>query len=67
MLTGSKIADSTIDVAVVVRDLRRRATHDAGDAERAVRVGDQERLRVQVAVHVVQRREALPCPRAAGR
>ncbi len=52
------------DVGRGVRDLARRATHHAGDRERARRVGDQQRVGRELAGHVVERLEALArgCP-----
>ena len=48
------------DVAGRVRDLAVGAAHDAGDADRALRIGDEQRVVGQGAGHVVQRLELLP-------
>ncbi len=47
-----------------VADLRGRAAHDPGDADRAVAVGDQEHLAGELAFDMVQRLEPLPRKRA---
>ena len=52
------------DVRRRVADLRGRAAHDPGDADRAVAVGDQEHLVGELALDVVQRLEPLPRQRA---
>ncbi len=53
------------DVRRPVPDLGRRAAHDAGDADRTGRVGDEERLGVELAHDVVERLEALARRRPA--
>ena len=67
MLTGSKIADSIATSRRRVADLRCRAAHDAGDADRAVAVGDQQHVGGELALDVVQRLEPLPRPARDGR
>ena len=59
MLIGSKMADSMTTSRRVRADLRSGATHDAGDADRTLRVGDDQRLRRELAVDVVERLESL--------
>ena len=46
-------------------DLGARPAHDAGDADRPVRVGDDERLGVELAVDMVERLDPLAGGRAA--
>ena len=67
MLTGSKMADSTTTSVVAVADLGAGAAHDPGDADRAARVGDEQRLGVEVADDVVERLEPLARPSRGGR
>ena len=67
MLTGSKMADSTMTSVVAVPDLRAGAAHDAGDADRAGRVGDEEGLGIEVADDVIERLEALARRSRGGR
>ena len=64
MLIGSKIAEFDDDVGRAVADLGRGAAHDAGDADRPGRVGDDQRLGVELALDVVERLEPLPGPGA---
>ena len=49
-LTGSKMADSMMTLAVVVADLAGGAAHDASDGQRAAGVGDEQRLGGQLAL-----------------
>ncbi len=63
MLTGSKMADSTTTSVVASLDLGVGAAHDPGEADRPSRIGDEQRLGVEVADDVVERLEALARPR----
>ena len=60
MLTGSKIADSTMMSVVGVGHLGLGAAHDPGDPDRTVGVGDDERLLVERPLHVIERLEPFP-------
>ena len=52
------------DLARRVRDLRRRAAHDASDPDRPIAVCDQQHVGRELALNVVQRLEALTLDRA---
>ena len=62
-----RIEDGRLDdhVGRRLRDLGCRAAHHTGDGERAVEARDEERLRIQVALHVIQRLESLAGRRPA--
>ncbi len=62
MLTGSKIAEFDDHVGRARPDLGGRAAHHPADADRPLGVGDDDRLGMQLAIHVVQRLEALAGP-----
>ena len=47
------------DVGRRLRDLRGRPAHDAGDGERTAGIGDEERLRRELPLDVVERLEGL--------
>ena len=53
------------DVGRGIADLGPRAAHDPGDPERPDRVGDEQRVRVELAVDVIERLEPLPGAREA--
>ena len=59
MLTGSKIADFDDDVGRGGRDLGRRAAHDPGDPQGPGGIGDEQGLRLELALDVVERLHAL--------
>src|SRR4029079_16187471 len=52
------------DVGRAVLDLGRRGAHDAGDADRAAGVRDEERVRVERSLNVVERLDLLARLRA---
>ena len=62
-----KFAASSTIVVGVVADLGVGAAHDAGDALRALGVGDHEHRRVELALLPVERAQRLARPRAARR
>ena len=66
MLTGSKIADSTITSFVASDTSDDAPPITPAIAERPARVGDEQRLGVQRAVDVVERLDALALPARAG-
>ena len=55
------------DVGRRVGDLGRGAAHDAGDPERSRRVGDEQRVRVELAIDVVERLDPLARRAPGGR
>ncbi len=59
------MADSITTSVVVVGDLRGRATHDPGDGERALGIGDEQGLGLELADDVVEGLEPLPGVREA--
>ena len=62
MLTGSNTADSTMTsvVASVISD--DGAAHDPGDPEDRLRIGDEQRVGIELALDVIERLEALARP-----
>ena len=56
------MADSTIAAVVVSAHLAAGAAHHAGDADRAAAIGDEQRVRRQRPLDVVERLEPLARP-----
>ena len=65
MLTGSKIADSTTTSVVAAETSDVGAAHDPGDPQGPGRIGDEQRLRLELALDVIERLHPLALAREA--